>query len=502
MPSFDKWRRPESDIRKRSVVPMSCAWRPRNLHPNRRCPGCRVPPHRAHPPRPSPKIGVCRARVAPLSLSERRLLSVWSLRLSSLRGGRIRRRRPRPRTRPRAFSGGVPPPPRTAPAGGPLHTPNPTCSRGISRCTRHDQGWQPRQAQPARPRGRGPLPPAAARGRWRAQTQAQHPPRARPATTPSDALARPCHATPARVGPPAAQPSSTGCHVLWWPGLTRARGRAGPARGEAHTRQPARREQRRRCNRNDQTKLGGRRLSACAPPPHLRAPSGRGLVTAGGRAASPQAASPAATPARPAGRRPPGRGSGRGWRRPSPPRPPLPRALVTSPWPLSGGVPTRRLTPPTRFLRPRAALGGPSEPLRAWGGGAACGGLCPTTRRCGRHAWAADRRPRTGCPATGPTGSTQSMCGGGLPDSGADGGRHTGPLPAPLWLPCAVRRGRTEWLGHPTAAAAPPQSHSALMKSRVRFQGICNKAEPYCCSTPLRSERDRKWVHNSSLPNL
>jgi len=44
--------------------------------------------------------------------------------------------------------------------------------------------------------------------------------------------------------------------------------------------------------------------------------------------------------------------------------------------------------------------------------------------------------------------------------------------------------------------------HSALMKSRVRFQGICNKAEPYCCSTPLRSERDRKWVHNSSLPNL
>jgi len=34
--------------------------------------------------------------------------------------------------------------------------------------------------------------------------------------------------------------------------------------------------------------------------------------------------------------------------------------------------------------------------------------------------------------------------------------------------------------------------HSALMKSRVRFQGICNKAEPYCCSTPLRSERDRK----------
>ena len=36
------------------------------------------------------------------------------------------------------------------------------------------------------------------------------------------------------------------------------------------------------------------------------------------------------------------------------------------------------------------------------------------------------------------------------------------------------------------------QGHSALMKSRVRFQGICNKAEPYCCSTPLRSERDRK----------
>jgi len=35
-------------------------------------------------------------------------------------------------------------------------------------------------------------------------------------------------------------------------------------------------------------------------------------------------------------------------------------------------------------------------------------------------------------------------------------------------------------------------THSALMKSRVRFQGICNKAEPYCCSTPLRSERDRK----------
>ena len=42
------------------------------------------------------------------------------------------------------------------------------------------------------------------------------------------------------------------------------------------------------------------------------------------------------------------------------------------------------------------------------------------------------------------------------------------------------------------AAVMTPTTHSALMKSRVRFQGICNKAEPYCCSTPLRSERDRK----------
>ena len=44
----------------------------------------------------------------------------------------------------------------------------------------------------------------------------------------------------------------------------------------------------------------------------------------------------------------------------------------------------------------------------------------------------------------------------------------------------------------PATRRRPPLRHSALMKSRVRFQGICNKAEPYCCSTPLRSERDRK----------
>jgi len=88
---------------------------------------------------------------------------------------------------------------------------------------------------------------------------------------------------------------------------------------------------------------------------------------------------------------------------------------------------------------------------------------------------------------------------------------HSGPPPLQhaCWqidcgAPLVADSGVKEFLAFlgtvlPTASTAsdcpvsgPQSTHSALMKSRVRFQGICNKAEPYCCSTPLRSERDRK----------